>query len=253
VLDVARGSALALTSDPSEELFPVWTADGREVVYFAIPASLATPIGDFYRRAANGAGGVEKLSKMVRLGLPSAILSDRSVVYDGLGDGQWQLEMTSNRGDQPIVFAKTGVTPLATVTADGRWVAYSALSESGRVEVYVDSFPSTGRKRQVSTAGGFAPRWRRDGREIFYLAPDKKLTAVPLTIAGDQVEPGVPVPLFDAAIAGGGVPGGGNTLAFRREYDVAPDGQRFLLNLVTSSAMSITVATNWTSRLAGGR
>jgi len=75
---------------------------------------------------------------------------------------------------------------------------------------------------------------------------------VRVTIAGDEIEPEAPVRLFDAAVAGGFAPGDG-TLAFRREYDVASDGQRFLLNLVTATSMSMTVATNWTSRLPSAR
>jgi hypothetical protein len=77
--------------------------------------------------------------------------------------------------------------------------------------------------------------------------------AVRVTIAGDEIEPEAPVRLFDAAVAGGTDPGGGDTRAFRREYDVAADGQRFLLNLVTATSMSMTVATNWTSRLPSAR
>jgi hypothetical protein len=76
--------------------------------------------------------------------------------------------------------------------------------------------------------------------------------AVRVTISGDEIEPEAPERLFDAAVAGGTVPGGG-TGAFRREYDVAADGQRFLLNLVTATSMSMTVATNWTSRLPSAR
>jgi hypothetical protein len=88
---------------------------------------------------------------------------------------------------------------------------------------------------------------------VFYLAPDHRLMAVRVTIAGDEIEPEAPLRLFDAAVAGGTVPGGSNTSAFRREYDVAADGRRFLLNLVTATSMSMTVATNWTSRLPSAR
>jgi serine/threonine protein kinase/Tol biopolymer transport system component len=255
MLDVSRGTAGALTSDPGDEAFPLWTPDGRQIVYHATSATRTLLLGDFYRKTANGAGGVEKVFQDGRLKLPASVLSDgRSVVFDALQTGKWQLEIASG-SKEPVVLARGLALPtMPTISTDGRWIAYNALGDSGRPEVYVDSFPALGKKRQVSTAGGFAPRWRRDGREIFYLAPDRRLMAVRVTIAGDEIEPAAPVRLFDAAVAGGTVPASdGYALAFRREYDVAADGQRFLLNLVTATSMSMTVATNWTSRLTSAR
>jgi eukaryotic-like serine/threonine-protein kinase len=248
MLDVSRGTAAALTSDPGDEAFPLWTPDGRQIVYHAIPATRTLLLGDFYRKTSNGAGGVETVFQDGRPKLPAAVLSDGSVVFDALQTGQWQLEIASG-SKGPVVLARgLGLPTMATISTDGRWIAYNALGDSSRPEVYVDSFPALGNRRQVSTAGGFAPRWRRDGREIFYLTPDRRLMAVRVTIAGDEIEPDAPVRLFDAAVAGGG----GNTRAFR-EYDVAADGQRFLLNLVAATSMSMTVATNWTSRLPSAR
>src|SRR5262249_21986529 len=160
-----------------------------------------------------------------RLKLANAILRDGTVVYDAPADGQIRLEVGSNGKDSRVVLTKHPVVTMASVAADGRWIAYNAVGDSGRVEVYVDGFPTPGKKRQVSTAGGYAPRWRRDGREIFYLSPTHRLMAVRVTVTSDALEPDAPVPLFEANVAGGSAPSGGSTIVFRREYDVGADGQ----------------------------
>ena len=87
------------------------------------------------------------------------------------------------------------------LSPDGRWVAYQS-NESGSVEIYVRPFPGPGGQWQVSTAGGSQPRWRSDGKELFYVAPDARLMAVPIAVGADSqtLESGAPVPLFvDAA------------------------------------------------------
>jgi hypothetical protein len=91
------------------------------------------------------------------------------------------------------------------LTHDGRWLAYQS-NESGCTEVYIQPFLGTGSKAAVSTGGGIAPRWRRDGRELFYLAPDGSLIAVPVHASadGNTLESGTPVRLFRAPIVGGG-------------------------------------------------
>jgi eukaryotic-like serine/threonine-protein kinase len=123
---------------------------------------------------------------------------------------------------------------------DGRWMAY-ASDESGRAEVYVQAFPASSGKWQISSAGGSQPRWRRDGKEIFYIAPDKKLMAVEIK-AGSAFEVGVPRVLFNTQIK--------VTDPFF-EYDVSPDGARFLVNTVAAEEKrnAITVVQNWTTEL----
>ena len=121
---------------------------------------------------------------------------------------------------------------------DGRWIAYVS-DESGAPEVYVQSFPALAEKRQVSISGGTQPRWRRDGRELFYLAPDRKLMAVTVKAgakgAGMYAE--VPRTLFETAL---------DSAALRQTYSVAADGQRFLLNSpVDTAAPPMTIVLNW--------
>ena len=132
------------------------------------------------------------------------------------------------------------------VSPDGRWLAYNT-DESGRFEVYVQSFPAPGGgKWQISKDGGWFPRWRRDGRELFYYASDERLMAVPLKSA-TRLDVGAAVPLFEARLLNGPA----NAAGIRHQYDVAPDGQRFLLNvpLDDAAASSITVVLNWHAAL----
>jgi hypothetical protein len=118
-------------------------------------------------------------------------------------------------------------------------VAYTS-NESGRFEVYVETLPRSDRKWPSSTSGGYEPRWRADGREIYYLSEDRTLMAVP-------VEPGphfgTPTPLFQAHVPAG-------VTGLRTHYVPSRDGQRFLVNVSTDAAASpITVVVNWTTLL----
>ena len=126
---------------------------------------------------------------------------------------------------------------------DGKWIAYSS-NESGRWEVYVRSFPDRGGKWPVSTNGGAQPRWRRDGKELFYISADKKLMAVDVIADGASFEPAVPKALFDLRVPG-------NLPGPRNWYAVSKDGQRFLVttNLEESTAQPTTVVLNWTADL----
>ena len=127
---------------------------------------------------------------------------------------------------------------------DGRWIAYQS-NESGRYEVYVQPFPGPGNKVQVSDNGGAQVRWRRDGRELFYIALDDRLTAVPIRFAPDRaIEAGKPVPLFPTRV------GGAVQARNRQQYAVAEDGQRFLMNAMPDESTSvITVILNWKPKL----
>ena len=155
----------------------------------------------------------------------------------------WVVPLTGGR--KPIPFLTTPAQEnFGQFSPDDRWIAYVS-DESGRREVYVRDFapdrsPAVGSARiTISTGGGDRPRWRRDGKEIYYVAPGGKLMAVPVKL-GPPFEPGVAVPLFDINTAG------------TYSYDVAADG-RFLVNSVaeqnSSSSPRITVVTNWFASL----
>ena len=131
------------------------------------------------------------------------------------------------------------------ISPDGKWIAY-ASDESGRMEVYAQHFPGPGGKIAISTSGGAQPRWRRDGRELFYLAPDSRLMAVPIAFSRDALDPGAPVPLFATHV--GSVAQG----IARPQFAVSADGQRFLMNNLSEDAnlSPITVILNWARRPA---
>src|SRR5262249_39065850 len=124
---------------------------------------------------------------------------------------------------------------------DGKWLAL-ASNESGRLEVYVQPFPQSGAARhRISTAGGTQPRWRRDGRELYFLGADGAIMAVPVTLSPAGVTSGTPAPLFNPRIttAQGGL--------LRHQYSVSADGSRFLVNAVSEEAANapINIILNW--------
>lgn len=159
----------------------------------------------------------------------------------------WVLPLFGDRKPHPILQAPFRV-PQAQFSPDGRWVAYVS-NESGRYEVYVVPFPvSGGGKWQISTAGGSQPRWRHDGKEIFYLAADNKLMGAVVNAQGSGIEVGAVRPLFQthaAAVSPGLYLRGAYT------YDVSADGQRFLINtpLAPGQTAPITIVVNWIAGL----
>jgi len=141
-------------------------------------------------------------------------------------------------GKEPFPVVHTDASEIAgALSPDGRWLAY-ASDVSGQYEVYVQSFPGGGGKRQISTGGGNHPRWRRDGRELFYYARDGKLMTAPVR-SGKSFEVDAAVSLFEFRAV--------TTLVFIAPYAVTGDGQRFLINAVveTEPNAPLTVVVNW--------
>jgi len=126
---------------------------------------------------------------------------------------------------------------------DGKWIAFES-NESGRYEVYLQPFPGPGARVPVSAGGGAQVRWRRDGRELFYIALDGRLMAVPIGIGGADRAPeiGAAVPLFTTNVGGAILQG-----IARQQYAVTADGQRFLMNVLVeeANASPITLILNW--------
>src|SRR5205085_3905527 len=117
------------------------------------------------------------------------------------GSDLWVLPMDGGRKPFPIV--QTGADDqMAEVSPDGRWIAYES-NVSGRVEIYVQPFPAPGERLQVSSGGGTQPRWRLDGRELFFVSPDGRLMAAPIAPRPGAVDAGVAVPLFRTRLATG--------------------------------------------------
>ena len=158
-----------------------------------------------------------------------------------MGTDLWMLPLASGGTPQPVVqtvFAEKN----GQFSPDGKWIAYQS-NESGQVEVYAQAFPGGAEKAQISTRGGAQPRWRSDGKELYYMALDEQLMAVPIRMAsgGQILEPGPPRSLFKTRV------GGPDQAGFERaQYVVSPDGQRFLMNTVIDEATPpITLLLNW--------
>ena len=151
----------------------------------------------------------------------------------------WVLPLIGDR--KPFPFLKTPFAELMpTFSPDGRFLVYQS-NESGRVEIYIQSFPGPGGKWQISASGGTDPQWRADGKELFYRAPDQKVMAVDI-LAGNGITAGTPHPLFQGRFDSG--------LA-RNRYLPTADGKRFLTvaPLGRESMTPTTVVLNWYAEL----
>jgi serine/threonine protein kinase/Tol biopolymer transport system component len=259
LLDASRGIPARFTFDPGFDFAPQWSPDGRRVIF----ASRRSGPMSLYEKSASGVGDEQMLA--ADAGVPHSWSPDgRVLLYSrpaaSTGIDLWALPMTDERlsigsgrpvpaeGRKPFAVVQSAMDqPGGEFSPDGRWLAYES-NESGRFEVHAQPFPEAGGKWQVSSAGGTQPRWRRDGKELYYVAPDARLMAVPVTVSpdGKTLNLGVPVPLFGTRLASGaGVNAG------RPEYAVAPDG-RFLMNTVVEDTAPppITIVLNWEEALA---
>jgi Tol biopolymer transport system component len=212
------------TFDPSEEVVAVWSRDGSMLAYRLGAASGAS----LYLKSATGLERERKRftippSSMDDLFPNSWSLDDQQILCTRQTASGDHLELLSVAGGEPTRFLSSkGSETNGQISPDGKWVAY-ASDESGNWEIYVTSFPSAAGKWQVSRGGGTEPRWRGDGKEIFYIAPSGTLMAVPVN-GETTFATGTPAPLFQihgrAPIS--------STDVFT--YDVAKDGKRFLVN-----------------------
>ena len=150
----------------------------------------------------------------------------------------WVLPMEGDRKPLPLV-RTPALEGGGTFSPDGKWIAYMSI-ESGQTNVFAAPFPGPGERVAISTAGGRSPKWRGDGKEIFYLADDGKMMAVPIRTAA-TIEAGVPVPLFEARAKS--QPGWA--------YDVTPDGQKFIVvsRVSEREVPPFAVIVNWMSGL----
>ena len=202
-----------------------------------------------FQKQANGGGNEELLLSTPQMKIVQDWSFDgRFLLYVSFDPTMsrdiWALPLDGDR--KPFAVVRTDFEERdAQFSPDGKWIAYHS-NESGRFEVYVQPFLTTEGKPktkvQISTSGGAQVRWRSDGHELFYIALDDRLMAVPIRISpnGQDIEPGTPVPLFTTHVGGAlkGITGA--------QYMVAKDGQRFLMNSVKDEATTapITVILN---------
>lgn len=259
LFDVARGSRTRLTFDPFDELSSIWSPGGDRVLF---ASSRSRPF-ELFQTASSGAGTeTEVLADGLANKFPMSWSPDgRFVLYihDIHATSSYSLRVLPLVGDRrPFeVRQALGEVQAAQFSPDGRWIAY-ASNESGRNEIYVVPFSPTGSaagassapgpgggKWQVSTSGGNWPRWQHDGTELFYVAPNDRLMAVTVNGRNAEFETGTVQPLFVTR------PRAQQGLNATYNYDVSPDGQRFLVNTLVDQAppAPITLVFNWTATL----
>jgi len=237
VLDFARGAKLRLTSDEATDAAPVWSPDGKRLVFRSNPRGLH----DLYQAPANGSGSPSLLLRTEYAKYPTDWLPDgRGIVYHTFnretGADIW---MIAPDGTERHALVQSPYDDMqGQVSPDGRWLAYTSL-ESGQAEVYIRSLVDADTRWQIS-AGGSDPRWRGDGLELFYTSSDGWLTAV----AFGAGAPGAPKRLFVVHVAPSVQP-------YMSNYNVTADGQRFLLKVPVRDVSStpIHVLTNWRGKI----
>jgi serine/threonine protein kinase/Tol biopolymer transport system component len=218
--DLVRGVPSRFTFDPGNENHPLWSPDGQRIAYW----SNAKGAEGVYLKDASGAGEARQLIKS----------QDETILTDWSHDGRTLVYgLTPPTGHSEVWIAQAQGDPSPTsflrgnfdyqdgrLSPDGKWLAYTS-SESGRLEVYVQTFPAHSGKWQISTAGGSDPHWNSNGKELFYLSADQRMMSVAIK-ALPSFEADVPKPLFLAHVL---FP----SIALRTHYDVGAGGERFLL------------------------
>jgi Tol biopolymer transport system component len=245
-----------LTSDPGNEWLATWSPDGSRIIFSSEHDST---VSNLYQKASSGAGNEDLLLKS----------NEQKSAQDWSRDGRFLLYSVNVKGEQDNEASHDlWVLPLTPgddkaelylgtefnesqgqFSPDSRMIAYSSNASGGyKYEIYVQPFPkASSDKWKVSTGGGIAPRWRGDGKELFYVSADSKMMAVEVSTS-PVLKFGTPKVLFHAPILRGG------TIHNVTRYDVSADGKRFLINSATAEGAApppspITIVLNWTTLL----
>jgi serine/threonine-protein kinase len=245
IWDLTRETLRRLTFAPGADALPLWTPDGRRIIFTSDRARVL----NLYSQAADGTGAVDRLTTSANQQFPSSIAPNQPFVvgFENMStatspqtapDPAWRVRLypLGSPASRPGTSPSSGASPSqvdqpaqtlfdgswAEFSPNGRYLAYQSLiGEPGRSEVYVRPFPQVDTGRwQISTTGGTHPTWARNGRELFYLDASNTLTAVSVQTSGSTFSAGTPTKVFDTKYSTPFPP---------RQYDVSPDGQRFLM------------------------
>jgi Tol biopolymer transport system component len=236
--DLQRGSSKRLTFDPAADSVPIWSPDAARLVF---ASNRLFSFNNLYMKNSDGAqeekivvhGDIDKF--------PNDWSRDGKYILYTQDTDLWLVTLPELKSR--LFLKAPSVLRNGQFSPDGKWVAY-ASNETGKWEIYVTSFPEARGKWQVSTGGGEQPRWRGDGKELFYLSSDGKMMAAPVTTGANfdastpvalfQATPRQPVPIYDLFV-----------------YDVNRDGQRFLINteVKQAEAAPMSIVLNWPAKL----
>ena len=236
VRDLARGVSTPLAQGDAAEFGPLWTPDGERVIYQS-----DRPPYDIFWRDSDALGPEVPLLQNEYDNHASSVSPDGEILayMENNAETQMDIWLLPLKGGDPEIYWKTEfVERSPAFSPDGRWIAYSS-NESGRFEVYVQSYPDpTEARQQVSTDGGTEPLWARDGRALYYRNGEKMMTASFDTASGS---PGTPSVLFERRYVSD---------ANVRGYDLAVDG-RFIMVRTPDESLprQINVVLNWFEEL----
>jgi Tol biopolymer transport system component len=234
VIDLKRGARSRLTFAPSVESSSVWSPDGSRIAFSSDRKGQPILV-----KSSSGTGGEEILLQSEDVKNPTSWSTDGRFLlfnrtFPKTKTDLWVLPLFGDRKPFPFVQSEF-IDRNGQFSPDGRWVAYVS-DESGRLEIYVVPFPGPGGKWQVSTGGGMSPHWSTDGRELFYVSPDRDLMTVEVK-SGSEFQVSSPKPLFSLS-----------TLV--AQVDVSADGRRFLQVIPPDSGGApVTLVLNWPSEI----
>jgi serine/threonine protein kinase/Tol biopolymer transport system component len=239
--DLAGGFASRFTSDDGDTLTAVWSPDSKSM----ISVSVRDGTRSFHLRETSGNNTEHSLKQGFAGSANDWPLDGRFLVASARTEStQWDIALIPMTGQtsQPSWFLQTPANEgQPRVSPNGKWIAY-ASDESGRQEIYVQSFPIPGNKQRISSDGGSWPRWRGDGAELIYVAPGHVVTSVPVGTA-ERFTAGKPIPLFRSS----GAPDG--PIGVVDPFEVSLDGNRFLMLVSPAAQTSISLILNWPSLL----
>jgi len=239
VYDLARRTRTRFTFGGAGDRSPIWSPDGSQIAFSRSEAGAS----NIFVIASDRAGSEKTLFGAEKLKIPTDWSPDgKYLLYTQtpVGFGVWLLPLSGEMKPQQFLPPQL-TTSEAQFSRDGHWVVYTS-QESGRTEIYITQFPGANGKWQISLNGGREPRWRRDGKAIFYWASDHTFMEVELEIEGASLQVIATRPLFKASMPFD--PGQSIT------YDVTPDGKRFIVNTSnTAEDQPLTIITNWTAEL----
>ena len=240
-MDLARQTVSRFTFDAGSDIYPVWSSDGRTIVYESTKDGL-------FARNADGTGTATHIYATQSSLIPVQALSDRNLLLffadfgDTTGFDIYTLPLAGDKAKPSAAIRNPVTDSEPMLSPDGRWLAYASV-ENAEYDVFVQPFPATGAKWQISSGGGRQPAWRRDGRELYLVTNDGRFFVV-------DVRPG---PTFDFSAPRLLFKMPANTISVRNSYVPSRDGQRFFVNMSLDTAVpAINVDLDWAATRTRG-